>query len=179
VRRELEAAFLDYDLHLADFELAPESAYCGRMLMQLDLRRTCGVNVVRIIRGGLYVNVPGGRERLYPHDRIVVAGSDEQIRLFQQQLSEADAQVQNTIGHNHRRATVSLEQLPVLAEMPFCGKTLADSRLSEKGQCVVLGIEHEGVMTMNPDATTVINEGDTLILAGESDKIKSLLPQEE
>ena len=179
VRRELEAAFLDYDLHLADFELSPESAYCGKMLMQLDLRRSCGVNVVRIIRGGVHVNVPGGRERLYPHDRIVVAGSDEQIRQFQQQLSMADAQGQSAADKNHHRATVSLEQLLVQPAMSFCGKTLANSRLSEKGQCVVLGIEHEGVTTMNPAPDTLLNEGDTLILAGESDKIKSLLPKEE
>ncbi|MBE6330926.1 MAG: sodium:proton antiporter [Bacteroidales bacterium] len=176
VRRELEDAFLSYDLHLADFELAPESDYCGKMLMQLDLRRTCGINVVRIVRGGVYVNVPGGRERLFPHDRIVVAGSDEQIRLFQQQLASAEKEDAHGGG---QRAMVSLEQLPVLPEMPFCGKTLAESRLSEKAQCVVLGIDHEGQTTMNPDASTVLREGDTLILAGETEKIRLLLPVAE
>jgi K+/H+ antiporter YhaU regulatory subunit KhtT len=40
---------------------------------------------------------------------------------------------------------------------------------------VVLGIEHDGNTTMNPTATDVLHEGDTLILAGETDKIKGLL----
>ncbi|MBR4214448.1 MAG: cation:proton antiporter [Bacteroidales bacterium] len=172
VRREVEDAFLDYDLHLADFELNPQSLYCGHQLLNLDLRHSCGVNVVRIVRGGLNINAPGGRERLYPHDRIVVAGSDEQIKLFSQKLNTA---VNSGNGSGGRVSTFSLEQLQVSSEMPFCGKTLAQSRIGELAQCVVLGIEHDGETTMNPTAEITLNEGDTLILAGETDKIKGLL----
>ncbi len=178
VKRELEVALLSYDLHLADFELSPESVFCGKMLMELDWRRSCGVNVVRIIRGGLNVNIPGGRERLYPHDRIVVAGSDAQIQLFQQLLVEAsrmgEAQIARQ-GLDNRRTSVSLEQLTVLPDMPFCGRTLAESKIREIAQCAVLGIEHEGETLMNPDANTCLHEGDVLILAGEAEKIKTLL----
>lgn len=178
VKRELEVALLNYDLHLADFELSPDSSFCGRMLMELDLRRSCGVNVVRIIRGGLNVNIPGGRERLYPHDRIVVAGSDVQIQLFQQLLDAAHREGEELIakqGMDTRRTSVSLEQLTVMSDMPFCGRTLAESKIREIAQCAVLGIEHEGVTTMNPDANTLLQEGDVLILAGEAEKIKTLL----
>lgn len=177
VKKELEAALLNYDLHLADFELSPESIYCGSMLMQLDLRRTSGVTVVRIIRGGLNVNIPGGQERLFPHDRIVVAGSDDQIRLFQQQLEEADRRGAEQIeqqGTEGRRTVVSLEQIVVSSAMPFCGKTLAASGIREQVKCAVLGIEHEGVTTMNPDPSVLLCEGDTLLLAGEVDKISEL-----
>ena len=142
------------------------------------LRRSCGVNIVRIVRGGVNINAPGGRERLYPHDRIVVAGSDKQIRLFSQELDKAV----NKGRENHsteRASTFSLEQLQVLPEMPFCGKSLADSRIGELAQCVVLGIEHNGTTTMNPDAGVILSEGDTLILAGETDKIKKLLPTQK
>jgi CPA2 family monovalent cation:H+ antiporter-2 len=173
VRREVEDAFLDYDLHLADFELNPESLYCGHQLLNLDLRHSCGVNIVRIVRGGLNINAPGGRERLYPHDRIVVAGSDEQIKLFRNKL---DTAVDSTKKSGAERAsTFSLEQLQVSSEMPFCGKTLAESRIGELAQCVVLGIEHNGSTTMNPTASDILHEGDMLILAGETDKIKGLL----
>ncbi|MBO4771035.1 MAG: cation:proton antiporter [Bacteroidales bacterium] len=172
VRREVEDAFLDYDLHLADFELNPESLYCGHQLLNLDLRHSCGVNIVRIVRGGLNINAPGGRERLYPHDRIVVAGSDEQIKTFRQKLETV---VDSSKSEEDRTSAFSLEELQVSAGMPFCGKTLAESRIGELAQCVVLGIEHEGNTTMNPTATDVLHEGDTLILAGETDKIKGLL----
>ena len=149
VRREVENAFLNYDLHLADFDLNPQSLYCGHQLLNLDLRRSCGVNIVRIVRGGVNINAPGGRERLYPHDRIVVAGSDKQIRLFSQEL---DTAVNKGREHHssERASTFSLEQLQVLPEMPFCGKPLAESRIGELAQCVVLGIEHqEGIQRIH------------------------------
>ena len=178
VKKELEQELLNYDLHLADFEISPESIYCGRKLVDLDLRRTCGVNVVRIIRGGLNVNIPGGSERLYPHDRIVVAGSDEQIIQFQAQLQTAEKRGEELIaekGLDSRRTAVSLQQLLVTADMEFCGKTLAESHIREKAQCAVLGIEHQGLTLMNPDASTLLAEGDTLILAGEAEQIQMLL----
>ena len=178
VRKELEDALLSYDLHLADFELVAESIYCGRRLMDLDLRRSCGVNIVRIVRGGLNVNIPGGHERLYPHDRIVVAGSDQQIALFQQLLDKAAQQGTELIASqelNDRRTPVSLEQLVVTADMPFCGKSLAESRIRETAQCAVLGIERDGVTQMNPASTELLQEGDTLILAGESAQIQKLV----
>lgn len=178
VKKELEDALRGYDLHLADFELSPESVFCGRQLMDLNFRHASGVIVVRIVRGGLNVNVPGGRERLYPHDRIVVAGSDEQIARFQEQLETAARQGAEQVdsqAYAQRRATMSLEQLVVTADMPFCGKTLAQSRIREMAQCAVLGIERDGVTTMNPEATMTLLEGDTLILAGEADQIQKLV----
>lgn len=178
VRPELEAALLSYDLHLAEFELSAVSTFCGRMLLELDLRRSSGVTIVRIVRGGLNVNVPGGRERLFPHDRIVVAGSDDQIRLFQAQLESADkagADQLDRQGQEAHHAHFSLEQLVILPSMPFCGRTLADSHIRETAQCAVLGIEHEGTIQMNPDSSVLLQEGDILLLAGEPDKISSML----
>lgn len=172
VGREVENAFLNYDLHLAEFELNPQSLYCGHQLLNLDLRHSCGVNIVRIVRGGMNINAPGGRERLYPHDRIIVAGSDEQIKSFREKL---DTTVNNSKNDDTKVSSFSLEQLQVSPEMSFCGKKLAESRLGEKAQCVVLGIEHEGQTTMNPTAEVILNAGDTLILAGETEKIKGLL----
>lgn len=122
--RSVGPAFRMYDLHLADFELDPRSSFCGCRLMNLDLRRSCGINVVRIVRGGVGIDAPGGRECLYPHDRIIVAGSDEEIRRF--------------------------------------GSTLEASVAA-------------GRTTMDPPSDTILGEGDTLILAGETEKIKSLL----
>ena len=78
---------LGSDMHLYEFRLSQGSPFCGQQLLELDWRRTSGVNVVRIGRGGATVNLPGGKERLCADDLIVVAGSDEQIRLFRQSIS--------------------------------------------------------------------------------------------
>jgi CPA2 family monovalent cation:H+ antiporter-2 len=174
VRREFEERLLNYDLHLADFEVAPDSKYCGRMLMDLDLRRRIGLTIVRIVRGGYNVNIPGGRERLYPHDRIVVAGSDRQIADFQAFLAAAEQRRQN---HDRaaRRIPVTLEHFCVTADMDLVGRSIADSHIREAASCCVLGVERGGRPLMNPDPNLCFEEGDVVILAGEAPKISAFL----
>lgn len=175
VRKDFENELLNYDLHIADFELPVTSSYCGKMLMELGLRQASSVNIVRIIREGLDINVPGGRERLFPHDILVVAGTDAQISEFKTWLDKGEVAKQSHEESIRRRIPFTLEQFEVTSSMPFCGKTIAESRIKETAQCAVLSIEHEGHTFMNPDAQILLLEGDTVILCGEAPRIKQLI----
>ena len=175
VRKDFEKELLSHDLHIADFELPITSTYCGKMLMELGLRQVSSVNIVRIIREGLDINVPGGKERLFPHDIIVVAGTDEQIDEFKNWLDKGEIIKDAVADDVRRRIPFTLEQFEVTASMPFCGKSIAQSHIKETAQCAVLGIEHEGHTFMNPDAQILLLEGDKVILCGEAPRIKKLL----
>lgn len=175
VRKDFENELLNHDLHIADFELPVTSSYCGKMLMELGLRKVSGINIVRIIREGLDINVPGGRERLFPHDIIVVAGTDLQIEEFKRWLEMGETAKDGSHDIIRQRIPFTLEQFVVTASMPFCGKSIAESHIKEKAQCAVLGIEHEGQTYMNPDASILLLEGDTVILCGEAPRIQKLL----
>ena len=175
VRKDFENELLNHDLHIADFELPVTSSYCGKMLMELGLRKVSGINIVRIIREGLDINVPGGRERLFPHDIIVVAGTDLQIEEFKRWLEMGETAKDGSHDIIRQRIPFTLEQFVVTAAMPFCGKSIAESHIKEKAQCAVLGIEHEGQTYMNPDASILLLEGDTVILCGEAPRIQKLL----
>jgi len=177
VRRELERTLLSYDLHIADFELSPVSSYCGRRLMDLDLRRRVGVTVVRIVRGGLNVNIPGGKERIYPHDLLVVAGTDEQIEAFQHLLDDAERLESSGRGADAQRVPVTLEQFCVTQEMELCGCSIAESKIRELASCAVIGIERGGEDMMNPDPSLCFEAGDVVILAGEAPLIAAFLAQ--
>ena len=175
VRKDFENELLNHDLHIADFELPVTSSYCGKMLMELGLRKVSGINIVRIIREGLDINVPGGRDRLFPHDIIVVAGTDLQIEEFKRWLEMGETAKDGSHDIIRQRIPFTLEQFVVTASMPFCGKSIAESHIKEKAQCAVLGIEHEGQTYMNPDASILLLEGDTVILCGEAPRIQKLL----
>lgn len=174
VRKDFEEKLLTHDLNIADFELPATSSYCGKMLMELGLRKVSNINIVRIIRGGLDINVPGGKERLFPNDIIVVAGTDAQIDEFRNWLDQGEM-VKDDKQKATRRIPFTLEQFVVTASMPFCGKTIAESRIKETAQCAVLGVEHDGHAFMNPDARILLLEGDTVILCGEAPRIRQLL----
>ena len=76
---------LERDLHLAEFEVRPNSPSMGKTLIELNFRQKCNVNIVTIIRGNKRINIPGGKERLYPYDQ---AGLIQIIRRKGELLSE-------------------------------------------------------------------------------------------
>ena len=45
-------------------------------------------SVVKIVRGEISINIPGGREKLYPYDKIIIAGTDKQVKSFSELLDE-------------------------------------------------------------------------------------------
>ena len=179
VSRHFEGSLLSYDVHISDFELDLNSSFCGRSLMQLNIRERSGVSVVRIVRGGININIPGGRTVLYPGDKIVVAGSDEQIARFSQMLDESIHKRKK--GEPQSRTHVTLERFTITSGNQLIGTTLMQSGIREQAQCIVMGIERDGRLITNPDSTLQFQEGDIVIAAGETERIKhfvlSMSPQ--
>lgn len=181
VGKQFERELLTYDLHISDFDIPAHSSLCGMTLIEANFRQRSGVNVVRIVRGGLHINIPGGKERLYPGDRIAVAGTDEQIRRFGQMLSASFAK-SGAVGANavqHRNEPITLQQFVITASMPFCDKPLQQSRIGELTQCAVLAISHNGEVNMAPTGETILHTFDTVILAGEAPRIREFLAKYE
>ena len=175
-RREFEKELLSYDLHIAEFELPPFSTYCGKKLMELNLRKVSNVNLVRIIREGLVINLPTGKDRLFPHDRLIVAGTDDQIKEFKAWIELGDIATDLTKERlSETKVPLSLEQFVITNTMPFCGKSILDSDIRNAAKCAVLSVKHEDEIFMNPDPSITLNEGDTIILCGESANIKAIL----
>lgn len=173
VSRRFEGSLLSYDVHISDFELDPNSAFCGRSLMQLNIRERSGVSVVRIVRGGININIPGGRTVLYPSDKIVVAGSDEQIARFSQMI-EGSRQMRKK-GETQTRTHVTLERFVVTPDNQLIGTTLMQSGIREQAQCIVMGIERDSRLITNPDPALQFQEGDVVLVAGETERIKQFV----
>lgn len=167
VSERFSNSLLDYDLHIADFILPNDSRYAGKSLMAMDLRRRTGVNIVRIIRAGVHINIPGGRTIVYPQDKLVVAGTDEQISRFRQ-LLQAATRPADSMGRTH----VTLEQITITAQSPLVGITISGSGIREQARCLVVGVEREGKLVTNPEPTLQFRPGDTVIIAGETQRLK-------
>lgn len=70
------------EVQMETVALPPASRLAGRTLAELALARTVGVQVAGINRGGLRLLNPGGDERLWPNDDVLVLGSPDQIAAF-------------------------------------------------------------------------------------------------
>lgn len=157
-----------YDLHIVDFTVPAKSDMCGKKLKSLGIRNNTGASIVRIIRGGMKINIPGGNESIYPGDRIVAAGSDEQIDKLQKMMDSVSQEHKDDEGST----VVTLEKFTLRDDCKLAGKTIAQSAIREEANCLVLGIEREARYIMNPDSSVEMKGGDTIIVAGEKKAIR-------
>jgi len=155
-----------WDAHLAVIEIQPVSPAIGKSLQELALRERFGANIVLIRRGDQQYAAPGKDERLYPGDVVTVIGTDEQISRLFSFLEEADGSRADKIMSAH---DIVLRRYLVKKEMPLYNKTIREAGIREQTQGMILGIERGGKRILNPESTTVLQEGDIIWVAG-SDK---------
>lgn len=169
---EYAGRLLSRDLHLTDFTIPGESAWAGRTLMELNLAKTYGVHVVSILRGKRRMNIPGGKVRLFPLDKIQVIGTDEQLNI----LGEAMSRGSYVDSDVFEKSEMTLKQLMIDADSVFLGKTLRESGIREKHRCLIAGIEREEeVLLMTPDVDVPFSEGDVVWVVGEKDDVYQLI----
>ena len=169
LEREIEDSLLTLDLHIAEVEVSANSAFAGKALKDLGIRGKTGANIVRIIRGGININIPGGNHRLYPGDRVILAGSDTDVAAFQKML---ETSLSNTDTDNINTSII-LDNFTIKADSPLCGKSIINSGIREKGNCIVMGlIRPLDDFYTNPDPNIIIQEDDIIIVAGEKQKMQ-------
>lgn len=170
LEREVENSLISLEMNIAEVDVPANSAFAGKALKDLNIRNITGANIVRIIRGGIHINIPGGNHRLYPGDRIIIAGSDADIAAFQKLM---DTSITTEADANNVNTNIVLDNFTITKDSPLCGKSIIKSGIREKGNCIVIGIVRpsEDFYT-NPDPNIVICEGDIIIVAGEKQKMQ-------
>lgn len=164
---------LSRDLHLADFELPGESVWAGKTLIELNLSKKYGVHIASILRGKRRINIPGGSVRLFPHDKMQVIGTDEQLTVFGEQMSHGSS-LDSSVYENHE---MTLKQLIIDADSAFLGKSLRESGIREQYHCLIAGVEREEKVLMTPDVNAPFKEGDVIWVVGEKEHVYQLVGQ--
>lgn len=163
---------LERDLHLASYEVKQNSPSVGKTLAELNFRQLCNVNVVTIIRGEQRINIPGGNERIYPFDRVVVAGSDNDLEHFMLFLDEKYTAYQRQM--TGRGSEVNIEQIQIAKGSSLIGRSIQTSGIRDQESCLVIGIERGNTSLKNPLPTTIFQEGDIVWIVGEHEHIVQL-----
>ena len=162
---------LDRDIHIAQVEVPTDSAWAGKTLAQLHLRQQYGVDLSSILRGMQRINVPQGDTVIFPGDKLQIIGNDEQVQKFnnalQHRLVPEDLDIESREMH--------LCQLIVSSKGAFCGKTLVESGIRSKYNCMVVGIEEgrESLTKVSPQY--VFAKGDIVWLVGEDASLQKIM----
>ena len=175
-RRPLfEGRLLDRDIHMGDFDIPEDSTWIGRTLKDLQFRNRFGVHVSSILRGSLRINIPNGRQIIFPGDRISVIGSDEQLKNFSQaianELIPEDPEIE--------KREMKLRKFILSDGTPFIGKTLAESGIRDRYGCMVVGVEEGQENLTLVDPQRKFEKGDIIWLVGEEadlEKVRQQIP---
>ena len=171
IRQRFANHMLERDLHLADFEVKPNSPSMGKTLKELNFRQKCNINIVTIIRGERRINIPGGNERLYPYDKLVVVGADNDLEHFRKYLEERYKHAESV---HQQIEDVNMEQFIISNGSRLIGRTILESGIRDESGCLVIGIERGTTSIKNPSPVTIFEEGDVVWIVGEYEKVVRL-----
>lgn len=166
-----EGHLLDRDIHISDFDVPENSSWGGKTLKELHLRERFGVDMSSIMRGSQRLNIPNGDTVIFPGDKLQVIGNDDQLQKFATALSTdlipEDLEIE--------KREMKLRQLIISGKSEFCGKSLLESGIRDKYNCMVVGLE-EGQENLTKIAPTrTFEKGDILWIVGEESDLQKIM----
>ena len=166
-----EGHLLDRDIHISDFDVPEDSSWGGKTLKELHLRERFGVDMSSIMRGSQRLNIPNGDTVIFPGDKLQVIGNDDQLQKFATALSTdlipEDLEIE--------KREMKLRQLIISSKSEFCGKSLLESGIRDKYNCMVVGLE-EGQENLTKIAPTrTFEKGDILWIVGEESDLQKIM----
>lgn len=163
-----EGRLLDRDIHIADIDVPENSLWAGKTLRELELRNKYGVHISSILRGIQRINTPNGDMMIFPGDRLQAIGSDDQLTALSsamnREIREKDPEIE--------KREMKLRQVIINADGAFAGKTMKESGIRDKFNCMVIGIE-EGKENLSPvDPSRKLEKDDIIWIVGEEEDIE-------
>ncbi|MFG6385038.1 cation:proton antiporter [uncultured Duncaniella sp.] len=156
------------DLHLAYMTVGNACGFVGEKLMNSNLRRKYGVNIVNIQRGNKTIPIPNGRERLFPGDVIGVIGTDSQL---EQLLPNVEVNEQSDAAP--ATSDMALKSVLLSFNSPLINKTPSSSSLRDNYDVLVVAVNRDGeFIDSNPNL--VFSPGDIVWVAGTQANINRL-----
>ncbi|ASD63651.1 cation:proton antiporter [Bdellovibrio bacteriovorus] len=163
--------FLPWETTLGNYDIASECSLVGRTLRDLSFKENYGVTVAAVFRGAKRYFAPDGEFVLWPHDKLICFGSEEELQSFHTFLEgEKAAQVPEP-EMTTRQDDYKLSSFVVSDDSKFKDKTIRESGIRESYHGMVVGIERGPQRILGPRASFTLRENDLVWVV--SDKKQS------
>lgn len=156
------------DLHLAYMTVGAGCGFAGERLMDSNLRRRYGVNVVSIQRDAKLIPIPNGKTRIFPGDVLGVIGTDEQLEtLLPVVEAHVDAAETCAPGDFKLTSIMLTETSPLIDETPL------SASLRDRYDALVVAVQRgDEYIDSNPHIKFAA--GDIVWLVGSMTKLNAL-----
>lgn len=159
------------DLHQAFIEVGPSSGFVGDKLKDSGLRRDYGLSVSSIQRGQDIIPLPSGETRIFPGDILGVIGTDEQIKLLNDDI-EAEKKAQS--NRNIKRPEVELTNIRLTDKSPIIGMPISKTDLRNKYYSMLVKIYRDKEGYLLPEPALELKAGDVVWLVGDPSQFEKM-----
>lgn len=159
-----------WDAHMVDLEVNPHAQYVGKTLVELSWRERYGINIAYIKRGDKLIYAPNRNNRLLPFDQVGIIATDDQVNRFKPVFDSAE----NIEQEEHDVDDIILQKIVVDEHNKLKGLSIRESRIRERTNGLVVGIERDEERILNPDSNASFEWGDIVWIVGERNKILEL-----
>lgn len=158
-----------WDATLVSLYLSPDSLLVGKTLIQAQLKETFGITVIMIERGSKMILTPQRDDMLFPHDRLLLLGNEDQIEKAQVAIEASSPEASHSAQHDYQ-----LVPLKLYENSHLVGVSIRQSSIRELTRGLVVGIERQGKRILNPDSATQFQAGDLIWLVADRNRLKAL-----
>lgn len=161
-----------WKMNLAEVVLNDNAQASGLKIADLPLRSDYGCTIVRIDRQGIVLPNPGPDTILFPNDKLLLLGTEENLQSAEAWLNkprqEADLPEQATL------AELSLGHLIVPRTSRHVGKSLGELGVRSQFGIQVVGIERGDDSVLSPGPKESLAPGDQLLVLGTPGQVSDM-----
>jgi CPA2 family monovalent cation:H+ antiporter-2 len=155
--RDLE----QWNLRLREAVVPDAASYGGQTLAQLSIPTRFGCAVLEVERNGHVITAIRPDLRVYPGDKLLLLGQDDQMKAVREFLLRARA-----TGDQSEEFRGSVLETSVMPSGPNAGRALAELKLAQSTGARVVGIERNGTKIIAPSGEERLEAGDNVLVAG-------------
>lgn len=162
-----------WELNLAECTIKENTQAVARPISELPLRQMFSCTIVSIERQGITIPNPTAETVLYPNDKTLLLGENENLRKAERWLN---APVESNTGQTEspQLADLGLEQLTVPVSSRHVGKSLADLALNSLLGIQIIGIERDHRSVLSPGRSETLHPGDQLLVLGTPEQVNEM-----
>lgn len=144
------------------------SVFAGARVKNIPLRPQMGVSILAISRAGHVHFDPGPDFRVYPGDRLVITGPEEELKRAESLLNEIEKQEENDADR------FAVADIRVGKESENIGKSLEELQFRQNYGVTVVGIRRGEKQIQSPGSAERLVEKDRLMVIGSTGAIEAL-----
>lgn len=157
-----------WPVNLLEIDIAPGTVACGKSIAEISLREKTGANVIALGRDGHHLFDPNPETTLFPHDQLIVLGTEEQNRRALSYLSNK----RKAQAVDEGPGNILIERVYLDRESKITDDTLAGANIRRRYNVNIVGIQRGKNRITSPKADEILKAGDVLIVVGQQQDIE-------